>query len=74
VPTDRRLREDHLSVQRNLESPLRRRKQGNVRDYGSPAAQQLVRQTDGAGDVVSRNAELDLEMVPGVEHRDLPDS
>jgi len=74
VPADRRLGEDQLSVERNLESSLRRRKQGDVRDYRSPAAKQLVRQTDGAGDVVSGNAELDLEVVPGVEHRDLPDS
>jgi hypothetical protein len=68
VPAERRLREDQLSVECYLESSLRRREQCHVRDDWSPAAQQLVRQTDGTWDVVSGNAELDLEVVPGVKH------
>jgi hypothetical protein len=64
-----RLGEDHLVIEADLEAALRRREQVDRGDDRGPPLQQLVRQTDGPRDVVSGNAELDAEAVPGVHHR-----
>ena len=40
----------------------------DVLDDRRPTSEQFVRQTDGAGHVVSGNAELDLEAMSWVEH------
>ena len=74
VPAELRLREDQFPVQRNLEPPLRGRQEGDVRDDRSPSTQQFVRQTDGARDVVSGDAEFDEEPVPRIQHESLSSS
>jgi hypothetical protein len=68
MPPERGFGEDDVTVKRHLEATPGRRKHGDVRDHGSPTGEEFVRQTDGTRDVVSGNAELDLEMVPGVQH------
>jgi len=67
VASERRLRKDELVVERDLEPTLRRGEELDVLDQRRPATQQLVRQTDGAGNVVSGNAELDRQAMAGVE-------
>jgi hypothetical protein len=68
VPAECRLREDQHVIQGDLESTLRRGDQLDRRDDWCPAGEQFVRQTDGARDIVSGDAELDAEMMPRVEH------
>ena len=60
VPPERRFGENEVTVEGHLEATPGRRKHGDVRDHGSPPGEEFVRQTDGARDVVSGNAELDL--------------
>jgi hypothetical protein len=71
VPSERSLREDQFTVERDLEAALGRRDQFDVLDDRRPAREQFVRQTDGTRYVVSGNAELDLEAMSGVKHRDI---
>ena len=68
MPTERLLREDQLAVKRYLESAVRRRDELDRFDDRRPTAQEFVRQTDGPRYVVSRDAEVDEEPVPGIEH------
>jgi hypothetical protein len=42
--------------------------QAKFSDDRGPATQQFVRQTDGTGDVVSGDAELDQQVMSGLEH------
>jgi len=70
---ERRFGKDEVTVERHLEATPGRRKHADVRDHGSPAGEQFVRQTDGTRDVVSGNAKLDLKMMPGVQHDAPPD-
>jgi hypothetical protein len=69
VPSQRLLREDELTVQRDLEASVGGRDELNGLDDRCPPTQKFVRQTDGAWHVVSRNAEVDDEPVPGIEHQ-----
>jgi hypothetical protein len=73
MPPERRFGKEEVTVKGHLEATPRRGKHGDVRDHRRPAGEQFVRQTDGARDVVSGNAELDLEMMPGVQHGAPPD-
>ena len=60
--------EDRLVVERDLEASLRARDEIDAFDDGRPPVEQFVRQTDGPGDVVSGNAELDTDAVPRIKH------
>jgi hypothetical protein len=68
VTAERRLREDHLTVEGDLEASLRGGDQLNRLDDRRPALEEFVRQTDGVRDVVSGDAELDLKPVPRIDH------
>ena len=57
------LGEDQVAVQRHLEAALARALQLDGVDDVGPSVEQFVRQTDGLGDVVSGDAELDLQLV-----------
>jgi hypothetical protein len=61
--------EDQVAVESHFEAALGRGQQLNGLDDRRPVGQEFIRQTDGTGDVVSGNAELDQDSVPGVEHR-----
>ena len=74
VAPERLLREDELTVERHLEASVRSRNELDRFDDGSPTLQQLVRQTDGARNVVSGDAEFDEEPVPWVKHESLSSS
>ena len=63
------LREQQLAVHRHLEAALVGRHEFEALDDRRPPLQQLVRQTDGTGDVVSGDAELDRDAVAGVQQR-----
>jgi hypothetical protein len=54
---------DQLTVEDNLKSPTRAGDQADCLDDGGPFGEQLVRQTDGPGNVVSRDAEFDRKLV-----------
>jgi hypothetical protein len=66
VPAQRRLREDEFAVKGDLEPTLRGGQEFDVLDDRRPAGKDLVRQTDGTGNVVSGDAELDGEAMVGV--------
>jgi hypothetical protein len=68
VALQRRLGEHELAVEADLEATLRRGHELDPLDDRRPSLEQLVRQTDGAWDVVSGNAELDLQLVPRLQH------
>jgi hypothetical protein len=68
VPTERGFGEDQLAIEDDLEAPLRTGDHVDPLDDGRPATEQFVRQTDGTGDIVSGNAELDADEVSRVEH------
>ena len=72
MPAQPSFRKDQLPIERDLESSFRRRDEGHLTYHWGPTIQQLVRQTDGARNVVSGNAEFDLKTVPGVEHSSPP--
>jgi hypothetical protein len=57
------LGEDQLVVEGDLESSARGRDELQPGDAPAPAGEQGVRQTDGAGCVVSDDAELDADVV-----------
>jgi hypothetical protein len=59
VTFQRSLAEDQLAVEDNLKPAAFARYQVDVLDDRRPAGQELVRQTDGLRDVVSRDAEFD---------------
>ena len=61
-------REDQLVVELDLEATLRRRHQLEGLDDGCPTGEELVRQTDGVRNVVSKNTELDPDPMLGVAH------
>jgi len=71
VPAELCLREDQLAVQRDLEAPFRGGDQLDGSDDGRPSGEKFVRQTDGTRNIVSGDAELDFEVMPGVDHADL---
>lgn len=60
--------EDQDVVKGDLEAPFGPRDQLDHRQDWGPTGEQFVRQTDGSGNVVSGDAELDGHPVPGVEH------
>jgi uncharacterized protein (TIGR03086 family) len=68
VTPERRLGEEQVAVERDLEAPSRRRQQLDRLDDRGPPGEQLVRQTDGVGHIVSGDAELDLQSVAGLGH------
>src|SRR5213596_885890 len=63
-----RLAEDQPLVQRNFETTLAPRAQGNVDHDGRPGSQDLSRQADRLVQVVSRDAELDDDAVLRIKH------
>jgi hypothetical protein len=58
---------DQLAVQDDLKASPGAWDQVDVLDQWGPLGEQLVRQTDGPGDVVSRDAEFDRELVLGID-------
>jgi hypothetical protein len=68
VPAQLGLGEEQLVVEGHLEAALRRGDEVEALDDRCPTVEQFVRQTDGARDVVSGNAELDEQPVLGIEH------
>lgn len=68
VPPGGLLGVDQLAVHDDLEGARAARDEPEVAEDRRPAAEDLVRQTDGTGDVVSGDAELDGDVVLGVEH------
>ena len=63
VPFQGRLREHEDVVQRDLEPAAAAGHQRDPRDHRRPGLEKLSRQTDGSGNVVSDDAELDLELM-----------
>ncbi len=68
MPAERRLRKDQLVVEGDLESSLRRGRHLDRGDDWRPPGEKFVRQTDGSGNVISGDAELDLQTMSRVEH------
>jgi hypothetical protein len=68
VATERGLRKNQLAVERDFKSSLRGWDQLDRRDEWRPSLEQFIRQTDGVRDVVSGDAELDLKLVPRIDH------
>jgi hypothetical protein len=68
MTTERDLREDERVIEAHLEAAVRGRHQVDAGDDRRPCRQQLVRQTDGARNVVSGYAELDGEAMARIEH------
>jgi len=60
--------EQDLTIHGDLEPSLGGRDQVEPLDDRRPTSEKIVRQTDGTGNVVSGNAELDGDVVAGVEH------
>jgi hypothetical protein len=68
VATKRSLGEDKHAIEGHLEAALRGRQQLDTGDDRRPSRKQVVRQTDGARNVVSGDAEFDLEVVTRIQH------
>jgi hypothetical protein len=68
MPLQLGFREDQFAIEDDLEPALRRGQQLDVTDDRCPPVQQLVRQTDGTGNVVSGDAELDGQFMARIEH------
>jgi hypothetical protein len=66
VPFEGGLAVDQLAVEDDLKAAPGAGEQLDVLDRRGPPGEQLVRQTDGPGNVVSRNAEFDRELVLGI--------
>jgi hypothetical protein len=68
VATNRSLGEEKRAIEGHLEAAFRGRQQLDTGDDRRPSRKQFVRQTDGARNVVSGDAELDLEVVTRIQH------
>ena len=62
------LGEDEVTVERHLEAAVGGWYELDGLDDRCPTAEKLVRQTDGTGNIVSRDTEVDEEPVPRIEH------
>jgi hypothetical protein len=71
VPAEGSLGEDELTVEGHFEAALGRRDQLDPLDDRRPPGEELVRQTDGTGNVVSGDAELDQHVMAGVKHAEI---
>ena len=68
VTTERGLREDDLTVEGHLEAALGGWHERDTGDDRCPSGEEFVRQTDGTRHVVSGDAELNVNVVAGIEH------
>src|SRR5438105_1324068 len=68
MPVQGRLGEDEIAVEGHLEAAFPGALQLDGVDHMRPPGEEFIRQTDGLGDVVSGDAELDVQMVL-VRHR-----